>query len=341
MNLILNNTEDQIVDESNIITTPRKNFIDANTLVVDLNHLKKECIIPVFAKDNESTISHYEFIKNTMEVVEEILDYKGNPRLEIRVSHMIKGRVPSAIGKPVKELLEEEKTLYYERMAFVIEIPEISEVINGNQVNLAIGGVRSYNQENLFSKKSIEKFKVFIGFQNTVCTNLCISTDGLKQDLRVSSVHELKSKMYELINSYDKKKHLEQMKEMSHFTISETDFAHLIGKMKLYSFLGKDTKRNLFNLNINDNQINSIVKGYHLDTNFCKYDNETIDFWRLYNLFTEANKSTYIDTNFEKSVNAYEFINYLTNFMKNGKKNWFIHSYSNSFLLLMLTIISI
>jgi hypothetical protein len=28
-------------------------------------------------KDNESTISHYEFIQSAKEVVEEILDYKG------------------------------------------------------------------------------------------------------------------------------------------------------------------------------------------------------------------------------------------------------------------------
>jgi hypothetical protein len=39
------------------------------------------------------------------------------------------------------------------RMAFVIEVPEISEIINGNKLNLTIGGVRGYNQENLSKKK--------------------------------------------------------------------------------------------------------------------------------------------------------------------------------------------
>lgn len=325
MNLILNNPIHQVIDEEEIIVFPKRNFLEANTVQVDLDHLKSECIIPVFAKDNESTISHYEFIQSAKEVVEEILDYKGVLKPEIRVSHQIKGRIPSAVAKPAKDLLDHEKTLYYERMAFVIEIPEISEMINGNKLSLSIGGVRSYNQENLFSKKSIEKFKVFIGFQNTVCTNLCISTDGLKHDLRVSSVLELKAKIYELINSYDKKKHLEQMKEMDNFSITETQFAHLIGKIKLYSFLDKETKRKLFHLNINDNQINSIVKDYHLDPNFAKFENGTINFWRLYNLFTEAAKSAYIDTNFEKNVNAYEFINYLANSTKNDKGSWFLH----------------
>jgi hypothetical protein len=69
---------------------------------------------------------------------------------EIRVSHMVKGRIPSAIGKAAKDLSEQEKTLYYERMVFVIEIPEISEVINGNKLSLAIGGVRA-----LQSRKSL------------------------------------------------------------------------------------------------------------------------------------------------------------------------------------------
>lgn len=33
-------------------------FIEANTQEVTLQHLKQDCIIPVFAKDNELTISH-------------------------------------------------------------------------------------------------------------------------------------------------------------------------------------------------------------------------------------------------------------------------------------------
>jgi len=45
--------------------------------------------------------------------------------------------------------LEEDKTIYYERMMFCFEIPSIHEDIAGNRLNLTIGGVRSYNHENL------------------------------------------------------------------------------------------------------------------------------------------------------------------------------------------------
>ena len=325
MTLVLNNTEHQIIDENEVVKFPRRNFIEANTTEVSLIHLQNECTIPVFAKDNECTISHFEFIDSTKEVIEDILQFKGVLEPDIRVSHVIKGRIPTAINKPAKELLESEKTIYYERMAFVIEIPEISEIINGNKLNLTIGGVRSYNQENLFSKKSMEKFKVFIGFQNTVCTNLCISTDGLKEDLRVSSIMELKSKIYELINSYKKKEHLLNLEKMFRYSLTETQFAHLIGKMKLFPYLTKEEKQTLFPLAINDSQLNIIVKDYHTDDYFSKAENNTINFWNLYNLFTEANKSTYIDSNLERNVNAYAFINYLINSIEKEESNFFIH----------------
>lgn len=325
MNLVLNNHAHQIIDETEVIVFPKRNFIEANTIEVSLNHLKNECTIPVFAKDNECTISHYEFINSTKEVVEDVLNYKGILKPDIRVSHVIKGRVPSAIGKPAKELLEHEKTIYYERMAFVIEIPEISEVINGNKLNLTIGGVRSYNQENLFSKKSMEKFKVFVGFNNTVCTNLCISTDGLHDDLRVSSVLELKTKVYELINNYKKKEHLINMERMFRYSLTEIQFAHLIGKMKLFAYLTKAEKHNLFPLAMNDSQLNIVVRDYHTDAHFSKSKNNTISFWNLYNLFTEANKSSYIDSILERNLNSYAHVNYLLNAIEKEESNYFIH----------------
>jgi hypothetical protein len=325
MNLVLNNTEHQIIDEAQVIQSTRKNFIEANTLQVDLNHLKNECIVPVFSKDNECTISHYEFIKHTEDVITSVLSNSIQLKEEVRVSHMIKGRIPSAIGKPAKDLLEHEKTLYYERMAFVIEIPEISQVVNGNRLNLSIGGVRAYNQENLYGKKSIEKFKVFIGFQNTVCLNLCISTDGLAESIRISSVGELKSKILELINGYDRKKHLENLEDLGRYSINENQFAFLIGKMKMYQYLSKEEKKNLFPLSITDSQITSIVRDYYADIFFCS-TKDTINLWKLYNLFTESIKSNYIDSSLERNVSAFEFINYLAKSLKNGEPNWFLNN---------------
>lgn len=324
MNTTKINPSEQVIDDAQIIFKPtRKNFIEANTIVVEQHHLKNDCIIPVFSKDNESTISHFEFIQSTKEVIQEVF---GLDELmpDIRVSHEIKGRVPSAIGKPALELSDDEKTIYYERMVFIFEIPGISTIVNGNKINLTVGGVRAYNQENLYSKKTNEKFKVFIGFKNTVCTNLCISTDGFKDDIRVSSVSELKSKVFGLIDQFDQQSQIVQLEKMNKFDLSETQFAHLIGKMKLLPYLSKAEKQTLFSLTVNDSQINTISRDYVLDANFSKSDDGKLSLWKLYNLLTEANKSNYIDNFFERNVNAYEFVNYLGDFIENKCPNWFL-----------------
>ena len=132
-------------------------FIEANTKEVTIEHLKDDCIVPVFSKDNEITISHPNFIEAVWEAANKVFPNESIELPEIRVSHIIKGRTPEAIHKSVKELLEEDKTIYYERMMFCFEIPSIHEDINGNRLNLSIGGVKAYNHENLYSKKGMEK----------------------------------------------------------------------------------------------------------------------------------------------------------------------------------------
>ncbi len=192
-------------------------FIEANTQQVTLKHLEKDCIIPVFSKDNETTISHFQFIRKVHEVAHELYPDVEIAAPNIRVSHMVKGRVPSAVGKPAKELFDDEKTIYYERCAFLIDIPGMTETVNGSTLSLSIGGVRAYNQENLYSKKSLEKFKVFIGFKNKVCTNLCISTDGFSNGIRAGSINELGEQMQQLFLGYNTDRHLGMMERMSSF----------------------------------------------------------------------------------------------------------------------------
>lgn len=324
MTVLSSRINDQIVDETTVVQKPTSSFIEANTLKVDLNHLKEDCIIPVFSKDNESTISHYQFINKAYEVVKELFPDFSPREPDIRVSHEIKGRIPSAIGKPAKELLEEEKTIYYERCAFLIELHQAKEVVNGNTLTLSVGGVRSYSQENLYSKKSVEKFKIFIGYQNKVCTNLCIATDGFSNEVRISSINELQTDMENLFSNYDRIKHLGMMERMSKFHLNEEQFAHLIGKIRMYQHLERDEQKTKQPFLLNDGQINSVVRDYFTCPNFSRDENKNISLWNLYNLFTEANKSSYIDSNLERNVNVYEFTNYIAYSLQNEQSNWFL-----------------
>ena len=312
--------------ESSSISNNNK-FIEANTQQVTLSHLRQDCTIPVFAKDNETTIPHFEFISAVRETAQQLYTEGTIMMPNIRTSHIIKGRIPSAVGKPAKELLEHEKTIYYERMAFMVEIPHIHTYINNQKLNLTVGGVRSYSEQNLFSKKSIEKFKIFIGFKNMVCCNLCIATGGLKDDLRVSSIDELKAKTLELFLTYNQEVHVEQMRQLQDYTINREQFAHLIGKMKLYHHLEKQEKQGLFNLKTTDSQINTIIKNYVDDPHFSSDDNGYINLWNLYNLCTESSKSNYIDNFLDRNCNTYEFVNHLGKAIKHKEDNYFLQSH--------------
>lgn len=323
MELIANNV--QIIPKEQVITTVSEgSFMGANTEQVTLKHLQNDCIIPVFSKDNESTISHYQFIDKASEVVQDLFPEMQIYAPDIRVSHIVKGRIPSAIGKPAKELRDFEKTLYYERCAFVIDIPSAKQIVNGNELTLSIGGVRAYNQENLYSKKSMEKFKVFIGFKNKVCTNLCISTDGFSNEIRIASISDLAQQMEQLFLSYNKEKHLGNLERMSRYQLTEKQFAHFIGKARMYQHLDKSAQKSVFPITLNDSQINNVVKDYYTCSNFSRNIDGSINLWNLYNLFTEANKSSYIDSNFERNVSAYELINNLGNSLQNNTPNWLL-----------------
>lgn len=320
---VVNNHE--VVPSSSISNNNK--FIEANTQQVSLSHLRQDCTIPVFAKDNETTIPHFEFIGAVRQTAQQLFPEGTVMMPNIRTSHIIKGRIPSAVGKPAKELLEHEKTIYYERMAFMVEIPHVHTYINNQKLNLTVGGVRSYSEQNLFSKKSIEKFKIFIGFKNIVCCNLCISTDGLKDDLRVSSVDELKAKTHDLFLGYNQECQVDKMRQLQDYTINQEQMAHLIGKMKLYHHLNKVEKQDLFDLKTTDSQINSIIKHYVDDDHFSADSNGYITLWKLYNLFTESSKSNYIDNFLSRNCNTYEFINHLGGAMKNKENNYFLQNY--------------
>lgn len=314
-----------LIPEGEVITQASSAFIKANTKNVSLFHLKEDCTIPVFSKDNECTMAHHEFINAVDESVRTVFSGQRILKPEIRTSHVVKGRIPEAIGLPVKELTEQDKTIYYERMMFKIDVPSIVENINGNELNLTIGGVRAYNQENLYSKKNYEKFKVFVGFKNLVCTNLCVSSDGMVEELRATNIEELKSKVLELLGSYEMQNHLNSLKALTEHSLTEQQFAKFLGKCRMYNYLPKSEKMRIPELLLNDGQINTIVKGYYEDENFKRAEDGSISLWNIFNLFTGANKSSYIDSFLGRSLNAHELMQKLSYSIHSGNQNWYLN----------------
>ena len=316
--------EEATIIEETVKPNKSLHFIEANTEEVTLNHLRNECITPVFSKDNELTINHAAFIETVWEAANSYYNGETIDTPEIRVSHVIKGRIPEAVRKPANQLLETDKTIYYERAAFSIDIPTVYETVGGNKLNLSIVGVRAYNQMNLYSKKVPELFRLAIGFKNQVCCNMCIFTNGYKDDLRVSDTAELYRSALELFNSYNPAKHLHLMQSLGNTSMSEHQFCQILGKARLYQCLPQGYQKRLPRMLLTDTQINSVAKAYINDENFGSFGND-LNMWQFYNLLTGANKSSYIDSFLDRSLNATEMAVGINSALHGDERyKWFI-----------------
>jgi hypothetical protein len=313
------------IEEQEIVSSSSA-FIGANTIEVNLQEIQKQHIIPVFSKDNEPLISHGDFIQTTYDVINHC--FKGEDILSpsIRVSHPIKGRTPEARYKPANQLEDHERTIYYERAMFVFEIPSIQRTIDGQTLSLTIGGVKCYGDDKLNNKKgSSEHFKIFIGFSVKVCSNLCVWSDGAQVKLVVRSQGELMDAIMNMISVYNPEQHLRAMQLLTEYNLTEAQFAQVLGRARLYNYLPNEVKKEITPLLFTDTQLGSVAKDYFQDNSFCRNNNGDINLWRMYNLFTGANKSSYVDSFLERGINAFEFTHQLQSGLAGVSTNWYLN----------------
>jgi len=310
--------------ETEPVASKRNSFIEANTVPGNLDEIRTNHLIPVFS-NNEPLISHADFIDVASTLTADLFHGEHIMRPEIRVSHPVLGRIPGAKDKAVHQLMEWEKTLYYQRMAFVIEIPSIQAEVDGNILSLTIGGVRSFSDENLGSRNVCDQhFKVFIGFKNTVCCNMCIWTDGYMADVRVKNLGQLKAVIRTLLESYDQNFHLHHLNKLVEHSLTERQFGQLIGRCRMYPHLPTSDKATIPPILFGDQQMNAVVKDFYKNESFCRDNNGKINLWRLFNLLTGANKGSYIDTFLDKSVNAYAFTEQLRWALEGKTESWYL-----------------
>ncbi len=298
------NIGETIIDAEIITEDTRSPFIEANSIPITLESLMTDCVIPNFAKDNEAVLSHSQFIGATYQAIR---DYYRSEQIEepqVRVSHIIRGRIPEAINKKSSELLPHEMTQYYERMAFCINVPSIHKDVNGNRLNLSVVGVKSYGRDNLNGRLTAQKFSLAVGFQNTVCCNQCIWTDGYRDEIRAISPSEIYQHSLHLLDTYDMAKHIYLLKSLEDLYLSETQFALILGKMRLYNYLPAKIQREIPKMLITDSMVNNVARQYYRDPNFSADDNGELSMWDFYNLLTGACKGSYIDTFLAREANA-------------------------------------
>ena len=300
-------------------------FIQANTISASLEEIRSQHVIPVF-KDGECAISQSDFIETVMDVAAQ--SYYGERILKpsIRLSHPIKGRVPDAKDKPVNQLQDWEKTVYYERMMFAIEIPTITDDIGGQPVTFTLGGVKAYNQDSLYNRKGTdEHFKLFAGFQNRVCTNLSVWSDGYAGDIKVKTLDQLRNAVLNMLLSFNPVDQIHRMRCLVDHSITEKQFAQLIGRCRMFQYLHARDKDGIDPLLFGDQQISNVCRDYYRDNSFCRNTDGSINLWKLYNLFTGSAKSTYIDQFLERSVSASRLVEAIRDSLNNTGSSWYLN----------------
>ena len=253
--------EDAVIVSEKEQKKEHPNFIESNTSGITLEELETNCIVPSFG-DNQLTISHQTFIHRIEEAASMFFAGETFGNTEIRVSHKILGRHPSALTKRKEELKPEDETIYYQRMAFCFHIRTICREMNGEEVHLCIGGVRSLNEENLYGKKSPEKFKIFIGWRVRVCSNLMLTCDGLTGRLEVMGDTDIYIAALKLFREFNPEQNLRLLENLGRTMISQEQFCQIIGRLRLYQVLPASQMKELPKVILGDSNINAATKGY-------------------------------------------------------------------------------
>lgn len=314
----------EVVEPIEEVKTCGVSFLDANTNSITLEELTNSCVVPTWG-NQELTISHQDFISCVCDAAKDFYQGESVNTPEIRVSHIVRGRTPDALGKKASELLECEKTQFYQRLAFAFTIPTIYETLNGQRLELCVGGVRNYNDLNLYrTTKGTEKFSVFVGWRVRICSNQILTGDGVRLSMEVMSVRDIYKNVMDLFSGFIPARDLHLMQTLSNTYLTETQFAQIVGRMRMYQALPNNVLRGIPRLLITDSQINSVCRDYYHNETFGVKDNQ-ISLFDFHNLLTQSNKNSYIDSYLQRAVNATEVSVGINNALHGDSKySWFI-----------------
>ena len=111
---------------------------------------------------------------------------------------------------------------------------------------------------------------------------------------------------------------------LSEYSITEEQFADLVGKCRMYNHLPSVVKKGITPITFEDQQMGAVVKDFYKDESFCRDQIGNINLWRLYNLFTGANKTSYIDSLLDRSVSAYKLVEEIR-WALDGRGSWYLN----------------
>ena len=294
------NAEEATIIQEEPTFKPNVTFLESNTDSITMEELKGKCVVPTWA-NQELTIAHQDFIDCIHDAASSFFAGETVSTPDIRVSHIVRGRTPQALGKKASELLECEK------------------------LELCIGGVRNYSDLNLYrSTKGLEKFSIFIGWRVKICSNQVLTGEGVKLSIEVMNIEDLYRAVLELFNNFNPAKEIHLMQTITNTSLTETQFAQIVGRMRLYQALPTGYQKSVPRLLITDSQINCVCRDFYHNEAFGMKDN-SLSMFDFHNLLTQANKGSYIDTYLQRAVNATEVSVGINNALHGDSKYaWFL-----------------
>lgn len=310
-------------------TERHPNFIEGPSSEISMEELVYRNIIPTFS-DNSLTISHQKFIETTRKAAEVIFGSGNITGAETRCSHPIIGRIPSAQHKKASELLEEEKTIFYQRLAWIAQVCNFTSSINGQSVSLTIGGTRSYHEDKLYARQNPQHFRIFIGFRVRVCSNMMLTTDGVSDNLLCMTEADIFQKAFELFNRFNEVKEstLYNLEALHNTWLSQEQFCKIIGRLRLYQALPNTQQKALPQILLGDSVVNAATKEHIKNPQFGMGSGDgSISCWQLMNLLNEAVKNSYPELWIERNANCTTFASGIANALNGNDDSysWFLN----------------
>jgi hypothetical protein len=138
------------------------------------------------------------------------------------------------------------------------------------------------------------------------------------------SLRDLYKITMDLFSSFVPAKDIYLMQTLSNTYLSESRFAQIVGRFRMYQALPNNVQRGIPKLLITDSQINSVCREFYHNETFGVKDNQ-ISMFDFHNLLTQSNKSSYIDSYISRAVNATEVATGINNALHGDEKySWFI-----------------
>ena len=107
-------------------------------------------------------------------------------------------------------------------------------------------------------------------------------------------------------------------------TLTEQQFAQILGRVKLYNAMSKSARNGIPEIGLSDNQLNTVAVDYYSDKSHARNPDGSISLWNVYNLFTGASKSSYIDKFLYRNVLSHEGVNHLLGALNDGD-SWYLN----------------